>query len=98
LISPDRLAKIEFPESVRSAFLSRSDIAVKKEAGSLFMSGRLRRKWLRIQEIDFAGIVAVSAGMNFYNPDRRKPVKPPRRNSVRVFTFSPCRQPAVTEE
>jgi hypothetical protein len=53
---------------VRSAFLSRSDIAVKKEAGSLFMSGRLRRKWLRIQEIDFAGIVAVSAGNEFLQP------------------------------
>lgn len=37
LISTERLTRIEFPESVRSVLLSRSDIAVEKEDRSLFV-------------------------------------------------------------
>jgi hypothetical protein len=36
-ISTDRLARIEFPEALRSAFLSRTDIAVEKEDRSLYI-------------------------------------------------------------
>src|SRR5918996_2927326 len=36
-ISTDRLIRIEFPETLRSVFLSRSDIAVEKENRSLFV-------------------------------------------------------------
>jgi hypothetical protein len=36
-ISTERLTRIEFPESLRSAFLSRSDIAVAKEDRSLYV-------------------------------------------------------------
>ena len=36
-ISTDRLIRIEFPENLRSVFLSRSDIAVEKEDRSLFV-------------------------------------------------------------
>jgi hypothetical protein len=36
-ISTERLTRIEFPESLRSALLSRSDIAVEKEVRSLFV-------------------------------------------------------------
>jgi len=36
-ISTERLRRIEFPESLRSVFLSRSDIAVEKEDRSLFV-------------------------------------------------------------
>lgn len=36
-ISTERLTRIEFPESLRSVFLSRSDIAVEKEDRSLFV-------------------------------------------------------------
>ena len=36
-ISTERLTRIEFPERVRSAFLSRSDIAVEKEDRSLYV-------------------------------------------------------------
>ena len=37
LISTERLTRIEFPESLRSAFLSRSDIAVEKDDRSLYI-------------------------------------------------------------
>ena len=36
-ISTERLTRIEFPESFRSAFLSRSDIVLEKEDRSLFV-------------------------------------------------------------
>jgi hypothetical protein len=36
-ISSERLTRIEFPEMLRSAFLSRSDIAVEKEDRSLYV-------------------------------------------------------------
>jgi hypothetical protein len=36
LISTERLTRIEFPESLRSAFLSRSDIVLEKEDRSLY--------------------------------------------------------------
>ena len=36
-ISTERLTRIEFPETLRSVFLSRSDIAVEKEDRSLFV-------------------------------------------------------------
>jgi len=36
-ISTERLTRIEFPETLRSAFLSRSDIAVEKEDRSLYI-------------------------------------------------------------
>jgi len=36
-ISTERLTRIEFPESLRSTFLSRSDIAVEKEDRSLYV-------------------------------------------------------------
>jgi hypothetical protein len=36
-ISTERITRIEFPESVRSAFLSRSEIAVEKEERSLYV-------------------------------------------------------------
>jgi hypothetical protein len=36
-ISTERLARIEFPEALRSAFLSRADIAVEKEDRSLYI-------------------------------------------------------------
>jgi TraK protein len=36
-ISTERLTRIEFPETLRSAFLSRSDIAVEKEDRSLYV-------------------------------------------------------------
>jgi hypothetical protein len=36
-ISAERLTRIEFPETLRSVFLSRSDIAVEKEDRSLFV-------------------------------------------------------------
>jgi hypothetical protein len=36
-ISTERLTRIEFPESLRSAFLSRSDIVVEKEDRSLYV-------------------------------------------------------------
>jgi hypothetical protein len=36
-ISTDRLTRIEFPETVRSVFLSRSDIAVEREEKSLYV-------------------------------------------------------------
>jgi hypothetical protein len=36
-ISTERLTRIEFPEALRSAFLSRSDIAVEKEDRSLYI-------------------------------------------------------------
>jgi hypothetical protein len=35
-ISTERLTRIESPESLRTVFLSRSDIAVEKEDGSLY--------------------------------------------------------------
>src|SRR6266545_3703971 len=37
LISTERLTRIEFPENLRSVFLSRSDIAVEKEDRSLYV-------------------------------------------------------------
>jgi hypothetical protein len=37
LISTERLTRIEFPESLRSAFLSRSDIVLEKEERSLYV-------------------------------------------------------------
>ena len=37
LISTDRLTRIEFPESLRSAFLSRSDVVLEKEDRSLYV-------------------------------------------------------------
>jgi len=37
LISTERLTRIEFPESLRSAFLSRSDIVLEKEDRSLYI-------------------------------------------------------------
>ncbi len=37
LISTERLTRIEFPESLRSAFLSRSDIVLEKEDRSLYV-------------------------------------------------------------
>lgn len=36
-ISTERLARIEFPEALRSAFLSRADIAIEKEDRSLYI-------------------------------------------------------------
>jgi hypothetical protein len=36
-ISTERLTRIEFPEAIRSAFLSRTDIAVEREDKSLFV-------------------------------------------------------------
>jgi hypothetical protein len=36
-ITTERLTRIEFPETLRSAFLSRSDIAVEKEDRSLYV-------------------------------------------------------------
>ena len=36
-ISTERLTRIEFPETLRSGFLSRSEIAVEKEDRSLFV-------------------------------------------------------------
>jgi len=36
-ISTERLTRIEFPETLRSVFLSRSDIAVEKEDRSLYV-------------------------------------------------------------
>ena len=36
-ISTERLTRIEFPENLRSVFLSRSDIAVEKEERSLYV-------------------------------------------------------------
>jgi len=36
-ISTERLTRIEFPENLRSVFLSRSDVAVEREEKSLFM-------------------------------------------------------------
>src|SRR5437867_12626798 len=36
-ISTERLTRIEFPETLRSIFLSRSDIAVEKEDKSLYI-------------------------------------------------------------
>jgi hypothetical protein len=36
-ISTDRLTRIEFPENLRSGFLSRSDIAVEREEMSLYV-------------------------------------------------------------
>jgi len=36
-ISTDRLTRVEFPENLRSVFLSRSDIAVEKEEKSLYV-------------------------------------------------------------
>jgi hypothetical protein len=36
-ISTDRLTRVEFPENLRSVFLSRSDIAVEKEERSLYV-------------------------------------------------------------
>ncbi|MGH7771235.1 MAG: TraK domain-containing protein, partial [Candidatus Binatia bacterium] len=40
-ISTERLTRIEFPENLRSVFLSRSDIAVEKEDRSLFVRALL---------------------------------------------------------
>jgi hypothetical protein len=37
LISTERLTRVEFPESLRSAFLSRSDIAVEREDRALYV-------------------------------------------------------------
>jgi len=37
LISTERLTRIEFPESLQSAFLSRSDIVLEKEDRSLYV-------------------------------------------------------------
>jgi len=36
-ISTERITRIEFPESLRSVFLSRSDIALEKEDRSLYV-------------------------------------------------------------
>jgi hypothetical protein len=36
-ISTERLTRIEFPENLRSVFLSRSDIAVEREEKSLYV-------------------------------------------------------------
>ncbi len=41
LISTDRLTRIEFPEPLRSAFLSRSDISIEKEDRSLYLRALL---------------------------------------------------------
>ncbi len=41
LISTDRLTRIEFPEPLRSAFLSRSDINIEKEDRSLYLRALL---------------------------------------------------------
>ncbi len=40
-ISTERLTRIEFPETLRSAFLSRSDVAVEKEERSLYVRALL---------------------------------------------------------
>ena len=49
-ISGDRLTRIEFPETLRSVFLSRSDIAVEKEDKSLY----IRALALEVQDSLFA--------------------------------------------
>jgi len=49
-ISGDRLTRIEFPETLRSVFLSRSDIAVVKEDKSLY----IRALALEVQDSLFA--------------------------------------------
>ncbi len=41
LISTDRLTRIQFPEPLRSAFLSRSDISIEKEDRSLYLRALL---------------------------------------------------------
>jgi hypothetical protein len=41
LISTERLTRIEFPEPLRSAFLSRSDISIEKEDRSLYLRALL---------------------------------------------------------
>lgn len=41
LISTDRLTRIEFPETPRSVFLSRSDISIEKEDRSLYLRALL---------------------------------------------------------
>ncbi len=41
LISTDRLTRIEFPETPRSAFLGRSDISIEKEDRSLYLRALL---------------------------------------------------------
>ena len=43
-ISTERLTRIEFPEPLRSVFLSRSDIAVEKEEGPLRPSAGAGRR------------------------------------------------------
>ena len=47
-VSTERLTRIEFPESVRSAFLSRSDIAVEKEDRSRY--GRVLAPQVGLEE------------------------------------------------
>ncbi len=41
LISPDRLTRIQFLETLRSAFLGRSDISIEKEDRSLYLRALL---------------------------------------------------------
>jgi hypothetical protein len=56
-ISTERLTRIEFPEGLRSVFLSRPDIAVEKEDRSLYVraleSSGLRDQVGPAQAIDF---------------------------------------------
>src|SRR6266498_3839194 len=49
-ISSERLTRIEFPETLRSVFLSRSDIVVEKEDKSLY----IRALALEVQDSLFA--------------------------------------------
>lgn len=53
---------------------------------------------MRVQEIDFAGMVAISTGDEFLQPRPKKPAKQSRRNSAPAFTSSPCRRRTVTKE
>ena len=53
---------------------------------------------LRVQEIDFAGMVAISTGDEFLEPRPKKPAKPSKRNSEPAFTSSPCQRRALIKE
>ena len=67
-VSTERLTKIEFPENLRSVFLSRSDIAVEREEKSLY----IRALAPEVEDTLFAGCMQGSAPADLTAQSRKR--------------------------
>jgi hypothetical protein len=53
---------------------------------------------VRVQEIDFAGMVGISAGDEYLKPRPKNPAKQSKRNFELTFTLSLCQQRGLIKE